>query len=220
MLANGIVVADWLFTPSNSERVVRALIPRLLLTKERVLNISFEIANALSPSSLGGSRDTRKLGVGVKRLKIEAWAPPASTGPYADLSFRRAVDNGSYLAAGWSSSGEAGIIAQDRMASLMVPLPQGPLSHLSMAIDARLVDRSGRDCAIDVFANGHVVGQIKTAASGTTRFDLPSDLLPAGEPLFIVFKEAETLGSNLERCTLKRPLPLLLQGMQVNWTLQ
>jgi hypothetical protein len=47
MLANGIVVANWLFTPSNSERVVRALIPRLLLTKERVLNISFEIANAL-----------------------------------------------------------------------------------------------------------------------------------------------------------------------------
>jgi hypothetical protein len=218
MLANGVVVAEWLFTPSNGEdRNVKALIPRHLLASDRMLHISFETPDATSPSSYGKS-DTRKLGIGIKRLKIEAWSPPLSSRSYDEISFRPAKDDGSYLAAGWLPSGEAGLMAQDSMASLLLPVPKGPLAHPTIAMDASLVDQNGQDRVIDVSANNKVIGQI-TAAAKTTRFNLPDDFV-SGASLLIEFKEAQSVGLAAAGANLNEPLPLLLRNVRVDWMQQ
>jgi len=221
LLAGGVVVADWLFTPSNYDRRnVRALIPRHLLAKDRMLHISFETPDAVSPSSQGPSSDTRKLGIGIRRLKIEAWAPPPSSRSYDEISFRPAEDDGSYLAAGWLPSGEAGVTAQDTTASLLLRVPKGSLAHPTIAIDAKLLNRSVPYRAIDVVANGKVIGQIPTATTaGTSRFDLPDDLGP-DDSLLIEFKAARSLGLAAAGANLSEPLPLLLRNIRFDWVRQ
>lgn len=221
MFANGALVAEWLFTPSNGEgRTVKALIPRRLFAKVRFLDISFDTPDAMSPKSYGFSGDTRKLGFGIKRLKIEAWAPQPPSRSYAEISFRKAVDDGSYLAAGWLQSGEGGVMVQDTMASLLLPVSKGPLVHPTIAIDASLVDQNGQDRVIDVFANSKIIGQITAAAAVTTmRFNLPDDLV-SDASLLIEFKEAQSLRIVAASANLNEPLPLLLRNVRVDWMQQ
>jgi hypothetical protein len=221
MLAGGVVVADWLFTPSNYDRRnVRALIPRHLLAKDRMLHISFETPDAVSPYGHGPSGDTRKLGIGIRWLKIEAWTPSPSSRSYDEISFRPERDDGSYLAAGWTPSGEAGVTVQDTMASLLLPVPRGILAHPTIAIDASLVDQNGQKSVIDVFANNRVIGQITGAATaGTSSFDLPDDLGSSGT-LLIVFKKAQSIGLSAANANLSEPLPLLLRNIRVDWIRQ
>jgi hypothetical protein len=221
MLANGIVVADWIFTPSNcDERYVRALIPSHLLAKDRMLHISFETPDAVSPASQGASSDTRKLGIGIRRFKIEAWAPPPSSQSYDQVSFQPMEDDGSYLAAGWLPSGGAGVMAQDPMASLLLPMPRGAIGHPTIAIDASLVDQIGQECVIDVFANKKLMGQITAAATaGNSSLDLPGDLGSSGT-LLIEFKIAQRLGLAAACAKLNEPLPLLLRNIRVGWIRQ
>jgi hypothetical protein len=218
MLANGVVVADWLFTPSNyDERNVRALIPRHLLATDHTLHISFETPDAVSPSSQGPSNDTRKLGIGIKRLKIESWTPPPSPQSYNQISFRPEENDGSYLAAGWMPSGEAGVIAQDTTASLLLEVPKVPLLHPTIAIEASLVDQDRQDLVIDVSANKVIIGQITAAtAVRTMRFNLPDDFV-SDTSLLIEFKEAQSLGLAAAGANLNEPLPLLLRNVRVDW---
>lgn len=71
VFANGVQVASWLFTEGERERIETVLIPHRLLEGQETLLLSFEIPNAVSPLSLGLSKDPRKLGVGLKRLTVK-----------------------------------------------------------------------------------------------------------------------------------------------------
>jgi hypothetical protein len=71
VLANGVVVANWVITDAEPERIVTARIPKATLARSSALSLSFDISNPASPSSLGISFDPRALGIGVKRLKIK-----------------------------------------------------------------------------------------------------------------------------------------------------
>jgi hypothetical protein len=219
MRANNIVVADWLFTPSNPERMIRALIPRRCLTNNNAINLSFETPDSVATFSLGLSSDTRKLSIGFKRFKISEWEPLSPARSPEEISLSRVTDDGSFLAAGWSTAREMGALATDSTASLLVPIPEGPLSHATITTDAGLIGEGNHeDCVVDVSASGRVIGQIK--ATGTASFDLPNDLLSPGEPLLITFKEAVSLGSTAGKANPPRPLPLLLRDVRVDWSRQ
>jgi hypothetical protein len=219
MRANSVVVADWLFTPSNPERVIRALIPRRILANSNTINLLFETPDSVSPFSLGLSSDTRKLGIGFKRFKVSEWAPFSPMQSPEEVSLSRVTDGGSFLTAGWSTSRETGSLATDPTAALLVPMPEGPLAHATIAIDANLMDEGDRrDCVVDVSTDGRLIGQIR--ATGTVSFDLPNDLLSPGKPLLITFKEAVSLGSTVDGANRPRSLPLLLRDIRIDWSRQ
>jgi hypothetical protein len=199
--------------------VIRALIPRRILRNNNTINLSFETPNSVSPFSQGLSSDTRKLGIGLKRLKISEWAPRSPNQSPVEVSLSRVIDDGSFLTAGWSTAGETGALATDPTASLLVPIPEGPLTHATITIDAnRIGEGNHQDCVVDVSASGRVVGQIRE--TGAARFDLPNDLLSPGKPLLITFKEAVSLGSTVHGTNRPRPLPLLLRDVRVDWSRQ
>lgn len=70
VIANGGVVARWRLTDTSPEQLMTALIPRSALAKSSMLSLSFEIRTPWSPANFGLSTDARKLGIGLKHLKI------------------------------------------------------------------------------------------------------------------------------------------------------
>ena len=68
VFANGQQVTAWKMKDLNW---YEAVIPIKLL-KDGVLNLEFTISDPTSPSDVGESRDTRKLGIAVRKLVIEA----------------------------------------------------------------------------------------------------------------------------------------------------
>jgi hypothetical protein len=75
VLANGIPVANWTFSVADWRRAVTALIPKSVMTGHSSLSISFEVADPVSPASLGLSADSRVLGIGLERLTIREVTP-------------------------------------------------------------------------------------------------------------------------------------------------
>ena len=99
--ANGIVVANWLFTAANPERTAVAIIPRRALEHNDSLALSFELPEAVSPASFGLSQDTRKLGIGIEHIEIRELLPS----DLRHISFTRPQSDFDALAtAGWKDA--------------------------------------------------------------------------------------------------------------------
>ena len=213
VFANGIPVANWLFTADSSERMASAIIPRRLLEGQKTLSLSFSIPNAASPSSFGISNDDRKLGVGFKWIAVKQiqFAPVVARS--FDVPMHSGASGASYAAAGWSPPTEAGISAVDPSASLVIPAPAGPSSKAAIVVDANVSD--GHDDSrrsVSVSVNGHPLGRLEPGDVSAT-FELPDYSFSPGQTLLIEFKEARELADGSPKAPL--PLPLLVRGIHV-----
>ncbi len=69
VLANGVVVDTWQIDQTDEvERTVR--IPRDVAKRSEFLQLTFVIANPMSPAEAGLSDDARKLGIGVSQIEV------------------------------------------------------------------------------------------------------------------------------------------------------
>ena len=212
VLANGIPVANWLFTADHSQRIEGAVIPRQLLKAQKAISVSFDIPNAATPSSFGISNDVRKLGVGFKQIAIkEIQLAPVSAQSFY-VSMRSGASEDSYVAAGWLPPTEAGISAIDPTASLVIAAPAGRSSKAAIAIDANVPEgQDGSRRSISVSVNGDTLGRLEPGDASTT-FQLPDASFSPGQTLLIEFKDApEPAGEPLSI----RPLSLVVKGIGV-----
>jgi hypothetical protein len=212
VFANGIPVANWLFTADNSQRVVSAIIPRQLLKGQKTLSLSFDIPNAASPSSFGIANDYRKLGVGFKWLTIKEIQLASVSAQNFYVSMRSGASEKSYAAAGWLPPTEVGVSAADPSASLVIPAP-AERSKAAIAIDANVPDQQdGSRRPISVSVNGHVLGRLEPGDASAT-FALPDDDFFPGQTLFIEFKDTLKLSDGSHPTG---PLSLVVKGIHVN----
>jgi hypothetical protein len=212
VLANGRLVANWLFTAKNAERTATAIIPRQALTDGDSLSLAFDLPEAASPASFGVSQDTRRLGIGIKHIEIrELTLLPAES---RRLSFQTDGSGPFYAfaTAGWTRDNGTALRAIDQSASLLIPSPSGPLS--AIVIDAEVFERTDRSRpSIEVAINGRIVGKLAYGKT-STRVALPDDIVPSNQTLFIEFKDA---GQNAASSS-AGSLPLKLNDLHLTST--
>jgi len=69
VLVNDVEVSRWVFDQTNPDGLRSARIPRALLGSE-TMKITFMLPDAVSPSELGLSTDTRTLSIGLRAMRL------------------------------------------------------------------------------------------------------------------------------------------------------
>lgn len=211
VLANGRVVANWLFAEANPHRTATAIIPRQAFADSNDLSLSFEIPEAASPVTYGLSSDTRKLGIGIKHIAIReiSLLPLRSLNLTFPVHDSTPTDSYPYVAAGWANMNGTSLGAIDQSASLLFPSPVGTVRNAAIVISADVSNRlDGSRASIEVAVNGHVLGQLANG-DASTRFSLSDDILAFGQTLLIEFKDIAGPHSD-------GPLPLQLKRVRLD----
>jgi hypothetical protein len=69
--ANGILIGQMIFTSNNNELSHQFSVPRTLIAKAQgSVALAFVFTRTFSPADVGQSRDSRKLGIGLRKLKF------------------------------------------------------------------------------------------------------------------------------------------------------
>jgi hypothetical protein len=155
LMVNGSVVAQWPITDREPSLQKQARLPAALI-RSGAVRIEFINHDPRSPADLGISTDTRKVGLSLQTLRLEA----TTYSPGEVLDFRKDGNAVRFEGEGWGAPEPDGSWTVGAHSVLLLPLAAAPTGDLLLSIEATAFAPPQRKRFDDtLMVNGSIVAQ-------------------------------------------------------------
>jgi hypothetical protein len=156
LVVNGRVAAQWKITDQEPTIQRQVRLPAELI-RFRVVRIEFINHDPRSPADFGLSADTRKVGLALHTLRLDATTYSLGEA----LDFRRGGNAQYFEGEGWGEPEPGGSWTVGRHSVLALQLPAAPTSDLLLSLEAHAFTPPQRSRFDDTLVvNGHVAAQL------------------------------------------------------------
>lgn len=183
VLVDGQVIGALDFDETRNQKLANFIIPARATGES--LEIDFVISDPRSPSELGLSHDSRKLGMNVRWLRLEAVPEHERTDyPKGRIAFSAKGEAWKYTVDdGWSAPENWGRWATGKTASIVLPVKKDNKADQRMVVKAQAFVPENGVVNAAVLVNGIEVGRMRFDPASSTReqaFIVPLDAIERG----------------------------------------
>mgnify|MGYP001396370092 CR=1 FL=1 len=170
VIVNGKHLGAWIATESGKYQLT---IPKELVT-ESILNIKFELPDAISPAELNIGDDQRMVGIAMRSIVITE-LPIYQYG--TTLQFGIGGNAQDFLEKGWSAA-EQGITWTDgKKASLLLSVPPTSSDLVLSSILIPHVSSKVTKQQVNIYVNGQKIGEWNATKEGEYSIKIPKELV-------------------------------------------